>query len=146
MCFNWLWNWLSENTSNVIALCAFVATFWQAYISRKHNKLSVKPYLTGWYTSSNEYNQLKIINNGMGPAQINSFNIYVDDKKIQGEYTDQNHRCIDILFSGYTYEQYSSYLGIGYMMPAKEEKVLLAVKFTGSNIPSLELIRSSAKR
>lgn len=127
-------------------MCAFGATFWQAHLARKHNKLSVKPYLTSWYTSNNEYHQLKIVNNGMGPAQINSFNIYLDDKKIQAEYTDQNHKCIEILFSGYTFEQYGSYLGVGYMMPAKEEKVLLAVKFTGNVMPSLDSIRQGAKR
>ena len=113
MCFNYFWSWLSANATNVIALTALAATFYQAYISRKHNKLSVKPYLTTWNTTTPEgYSILAIINNGVGPAHIKSFGIFVDGQKMIGENTEPHIKCLNIIFPDYLFSWYGSYLGI----------------------------------
>ena len=106
MYFSYFWNWLSANASNVIALSALAATFWQAYISRKHNKLSVKPYLTTWTTTSSDgYVIVKIINNGVGPAHIKSFSIFVDGQKMIGENLEPHMKCLNIIFPDYEFKQ-----------------------------------------
>ena len=37
---------LGEHSAEIIAICALGLTFYQAYLSRKHNRLSLKPHLT----------------------------------------------------------------------------------------------------
>ena len=141
------WKWLSENASNVIAMCAFVATFWQAYISRLHNKLSVKPYLTTWTTTTSEgYIILKIINNGIGPAHIKSFSIFVDGQRMSGENLEPHIKSLNIIFSDYEFSWYGSYLGVDYMMPSNQEKDLIAIKFTGQKTPTRLEVDHRAKR
>lgn len=147
MYFSYFWNWLSANASNVIALSALAATFWQAYISRKHNKLSVKPYLTTWTTTSSDgYVIVKIINNGVGPAHIKSFSIFVDGQKMIGENLEPHIKCLNIIFSDYEFSWYGSYLGIDYMMPSNEQKDLIAIKFTGQKMPTRFEVDHRAKR
>ena len=137
MCiYNSAWSWLSNNASNVIAICAFGATFWQAHLTRKHNKFSVKPYLTTWNTTEDGYNVVKIINNGIGPAHIKSFSIFVDGQRVAGENLEPHIKCLNIIFSGYEFSWYGSYLGVDYMMPSNEQKALVAFKFTGQKIPN----------
>jgi hypothetical protein len=63
----------------VIAFCSLWATFWQASLSRRHNRLSVRPHID-WVTSRH-YGRpvtLSIVNNGLGPAIIESMNIHWD--------------------------------------------------------------------
>ena len=58
----------------VIALLAMGATFWQAAIARKHNKLSVRPLLTrsqyrNFGPEGTSY-RIGVVNVGVGPALI----------------------------------------------------------------------------
>jgi hypothetical protein len=103
MCVSVLWDWLSLNAANVIAVCALSATFWQAYISRRHNRLSVVPYLTTWEEVIEGYIVFKIMNYGVGPARIKSFNIFVDDQKITGEKLEPHGKCLEKNFQGYNF-------------------------------------------
>jgi hypothetical protein len=141
------WVWLSNNASNVIALCALVATFWQAYISRNHNKLSVKPYLTTWTeTSLDGYVIVKITNNGVGPAHIKSFKIFADNQRMIGESLEPHIKCLTLIFPEYQFDWYGSYLGVDYMMPSTEQKDLIAIKFTGDKVPTRSEVDHRAKR
>lgn len=68
-------------SSLLVATCALLTTFWQVRLSRKHNKLSVKPFLSVHKVLvTGKTPIIKIINNGIGPAFIN--NIYL---KYNGE-------------------------------------------------------------
>lgn len=72
--------YLLEVVSIIIALCALLFTAWQVPVQRKHNKLSMKPYLF-CHTHTNEYDnalvwKAEVINNGIGPAFITKFKIY----------------------------------------------------------------------
>jgi len=62
------------------ALCALVATIWQGVISRKHNRLSVKPVLTLYREEVN--GKIYVKNNGIGPALIRGFAIHLDSKPL----------------------------------------------------------------
>lgn len=76
-------SWTSSDvialSSAVIALCAFFATAWQAWLAHKHNRLSVRPWLV-WHTEKrnvsapNTYPLFGVVfsvkNQGLGPAVI----------------------------------------------------------------------------
>ena len=67
-------------SSLVIALCAMVATVWQAAIARRHNRLSVRPVLT-LYRREIE-GLIYVRNNGSGPAIITSYELYSNGKRL----------------------------------------------------------------
>lgn len=68
----------------VIALCALAATIWQAAISRRHNKLSVRPVLTLYRRDIDGV--IYVRNNGSGPAIIKSYEIWKN-----GALVDEEH-------------------------------------------------------
>lgn len=63
-----------------VAACAFITTIWQAAITRKHNRMSVKPHLTTWTTTIHEGRSyaVHLMNNGLGPALITKYEVLVD--------------------------------------------------------------------
>ena len=73
-----------------IATCALLFTAWQGWETRKHNKISVRPILTGETFDAERYSvekdirrvSLEIINSGIGPAIIKSFVLIFDDEEI----------------------------------------------------------------
>lgn len=68
-------------SSLIIALLALVTTFWQAYLSRKHNILSVKPHIAiNTVTITSEAPRILILNNGAGTAFISSINLEYNDQ------------------------------------------------------------------
>ncbi|WP_420598536.1 hypothetical protein [Neptuniibacter sp.] len=76
------WAFIGENVASIIATCAMAATFWQGYIARKHNKLSVKPFLD--INRHSDYTafsfKLSLVNQGLGPAIITSYSMKVEQK------------------------------------------------------------------
>lgn len=88
-----------------VALCAFVFSFWQAKIVRDHNKISVKPHLTTWNSvdHDNGIYVVHVLNNGIGPALINKFEIRVDNKVISGDGTEPIEKALKILFPNQPY-------------------------------------------
>jgi hypothetical protein len=63
----------------VIALLAMAATFWQGYVARTHSRISVRPHLD-WGKQSYVGRPLyvELINNGLGPAIVESLTISWD--------------------------------------------------------------------
>lgn len=73
----------------LIAITAVVVSVWQGRISQKqlelsmqHNKLTVKPYLdiTRFTNSSEGTLEVKLANQGYGPAVVKSFELIYDDQ------------------------------------------------------------------
>ncbi len=134
-------------SSLVIAICALGFTIWQTRSSIIHDKLSVKPYLSTWRTLSEDYLAVKIHNNGLGPAKIKSFGIYVDGQKITGMFLEPHKKALAIVFQNYQfYFDSGTYLGVGYMMPANQEKDLVAIRFTGEKKPTEAEVEHALKR
>lgn len=77
---------LTKISSAIIALCALGYTVWQGKQAQKHNKSSFRPRLVSWSNqdSSKGIYVVDIINNGLGPALIESFTIKIDGKVIAG--------------------------------------------------------------
>lgn len=70
----------------IIALLTALFTAYQAFLSRKHNRLSVKPHLTTWIddSSDNKFYVIRcdLMNNGIGPAIIKKFEVFFEGEKI----------------------------------------------------------------
>ena len=84
MCDTKIRKYLIEICTVVIALCALFLSIWQGYTTRQHNKLSVTPRLAIWVLEDEIANKLliRLENNGVGPAIINSIEIIIDDEII----------------------------------------------------------------
>jgi hypothetical protein len=142
------WEAIAGLSSAVIALCAFGITIWQVHITRRHNKLSVTPHLTTWAHSDKVKNMysVELLNNGIGPALINSFQIQVDGHPIIGEGNEPMEKALKILFPQYQYSSGQSFLSKGYMMSAKETRNLITIQFYGEKFPTPEEFEHATKR
>lgn len=145
---NLSWEAIAGFSSAVIALCVFGLTVWQACIIRKHNKLSVTPHLTTWTHSDTTKNiyAVELLNNGIGPALINSFQVQVDGHPIVGEGTEPMEKALKILFSQYQYSSWQSFVSKGYMMSAKETRNLVTIQFYGEKLPRPEEVEHATRR
>lgn len=79
---NWA-NWIAIG----ISVLAFLATGWQAHLTRAHNKLSVRPQLEGHSSMEDGIYTLKIQNDGLGPAILTRATVYYRGKLVEGEGT-----------------------------------------------------------
>ena len=67
-------------TSISIALAAAIITIWQGFLTRKHNRLSVKPILRiDTQFLLGKQCKILLVNNGIGPAIIKSVKYFIDD-------------------------------------------------------------------
>ena len=89
---NYLFEIIKENAVIIIAGLALLLTVWQGWQTRKHNRLSVKPLLKITSDGSKPHRvqwlELKIINQGLGPAIIKNFILQFDGKEL----TRNNYR------------------------------------------------------
>ena len=67
--------------AGVIALAAIGLTAWQACVTRKHNRLSVRPHLC-FYRNIAPGIQIVLKNSGIGPAFITDYKLFIDDQPI----------------------------------------------------------------
>lgn len=69
-----------------ISALALGTTFWQAHLSRKHNKLSVRPHLAGHASWNDEgVYSLVLRNDGLGPAIITGARVFREGCLLPGE-------------------------------------------------------------
>lgn len=142
------WEAIAGLSSAVIALCALGLTIWQAHIARRHNMLSVTPHLTTWRNmdkANNKY-EVQLLNNGIGPAFIRSFQIQVDGQPITGEGYEPIEKALKILFPQSQYRLYHSFLARGYAMAANEIRSLVTIHFLGDEAPEKEEVEHNFKR
>lgn len=88
--FDKMWMWIENNpykfTALFISACVFFITWWQAYQTVKHNKLSVEPNLNRIAGQApkegKNYYSIIIINTGVGPAVIKDVRTYIGEEEI----------------------------------------------------------------
>jgi len=68
-----------------LAIAAFVATFWQAAITRRHLRLSLRPILIITAALGGASIKITVANRGLGPAIIVNFHVFLDRELIPGE-------------------------------------------------------------
>ncbi len=87
-----IWDWVEDHAAAIIALCALFLTIYQARLTRRHNRLSVRPLLTsytGEVSSSNAQITFSLTNSGLGPALIDAFEVTLDGAPVNIRATEQ---------------------------------------------------------
>ena len=142
------WNVITGISSVVIASCALAYTVWQGKQTQKHNKLSFRPHLTSWSHRNSDKGvyAVEVMNNGLGPALIESFTVKIDGKVISGEGTEPIEKGLKILFPNAQYQSHQAYMAKGYSMAAKEKCTILAIQFTEAMSFTPEVIEHTFNR
>jgi hypothetical protein len=120
-----IWNFLGANVAEIIALCALLFTAWNVWIQRRHNILSVRPYITRFvHLKRNEgvtEAKVEVMNHGLGPAFIKQFTTFLDKKECDYD------EALDELLRDIKYDESRSKLGPTYALLPGEVKVLLSL-------------------
>lgn len=79
--------------SVAIAVLAFLATIWQAGLSRDHNRKSTMPILT-FHCNRTKGCRISIRNDGVGPALLKEFRYFVDGKQCDNADSFDQNLCV----------------------------------------------------
>ncbi len=120
--------------SAVIALVATAFTAHQAFLTRQHNRLSVKPHLTTWSHEENNgaiYKlETQLLNNGLGPAVLKRFIVFFEGKII-GDNRDRQsleEKIEEVITSQQNIIRHSiSIIGLSFPIPSQTKEVLLSI-------------------
>ncbi len=122
--------------SIVIACCALAFTFWQVKIQRQHNHISIRPHLCRFtkrkLQNNVAYLEVTLVNNGLGPAFINSFDVYY-----RGKICDPDV-VIKEVFNELGCNVSHTILGDDYAIPSRSEKALLVLSFVALSEVALD--------
>lgn len=121
----------------LVALFTGVFTAYQAFLTRKHNRLSVKPDVTTWINEDNAdgYYILRcdVKNNGIGPAIIRDYSVFYEGHKIG---SNQNRKALEAAIeekidaqSGIIRKSVAVF-GKDYPFPAGTEQTLLEIQIS----------------
>lgn len=89
------WAFLQQDAAFLVAGAAMFTAVYSAWATRRHNRLSVKPYLTiaHWASEGEEKWGLVLSNDGLGPAFIRSYRFYIDGTELR---QDPGNRAADV--------------------------------------------------
>lgn len=73
---------ITEISTIVIALSAFILTMWQVFLSKKHNLLSIQPAVCSSSTYNYDGFSSEIINKGAGVAIVDIFQFYIHGSEV----------------------------------------------------------------
>ena len=85
----------------IISLCALFVSFAEVRIMRSQQKASLYPYLTLGQQYDNEGFGLYLANKGIGPARINSFQVFNSEQYFTNWVELANHYLPDSMSMGY---------------------------------------------
>lgn len=130
-------DFLGKHTAEIIALCALGLTIYQAIVARRHNILSVQPYITEFNHRETSPGRgvltFRLMNHGVGPAFITGFKILLDGKPVK----DVDEALAEVL-KDKKYNHSITRLGEGYAMPAGETKDVLILEMPLGPYESLD--------
>ena len=122
-----LLEWIGKHAAEIIALCAVAFTAYQAIVQRRHNILSVKPHISTFTIRNRAANsarlQILIMNNGLGPAFINKFQVYLSGQPCEPK------AAVGSALKGLSADTSMTVLDDDYAMPAGEVRSVLSVTF-----------------
>lgn len=128
--------WFGKYTAEIIALCALAFTAYQIIVQRRHNVLSVKPHITTFTNRNKNKNiaqlQVQIMNNGLGPAFIDKFQVYLSGQACEPK------AAINSILKGMRVNTTITSLSDQYAMSSGEVRNLLAVIFPCSTDEDME--------
>lgn len=146
-CFKLIWQFFISNWQGIVAITALALSLWQLLSQRKHDRLSVRPYLSAgykWHCSSDKglkSFEVVVVNNGIGPAIIKDCFVEIDGKRIPGIGEINFQNTIRLMFPDYEFKYNYLYLNYGYAMAVNERMKILNVSFLGPKYPSLEYLK-----
>lgn len=149
---NYIWSFLKTHASEITAICALLFTAYQAWLIRKHNRLSVKPnIITYQYRHKNKFKNrtgdtlfrgriwIELLNHGLGPAVIQEFKILLDNTNTGiKNINDAELELTKLLNNKIVDHKSVEILSKGYHVAAKEKKVVLDLIFPINETQSLE--------
>jgi len=149
-----IWNGFLSYYGAFIGVFGLLYGFYKDRQAKKYKSIGLKPGLTQWIDKIEDVNycyalSIILINNGLGPAHIEKFEITVDGKAIQEEGVDLIEKVAKSVVSDYEYSIiHKSYLGPGYIMAASEKKVICSIIFMGKtrSWPSPKDVENAIKR
>ena len=119
-------------TSAVVAACALGVTIWQGRQNYKHNKLSVRPFLSTMecHTKQGDIGHVtfELVNCGIGPAIIKNFVLLDSDEEVSRNNRKTYDDFVTHKFEGFTDVFCGSYVP-GAAMQAGEKMVLLTFQY-----------------
>jgi hypothetical protein len=134
----------------IIALCALGLTLYQAWLTRRHNRLSVMPHLD-WNRAITRTNEGVVVrfllkNSGVGPAIIRS-RVFLFNGSAVATHGDVVEELATRCFADRVPHQvrHHSLPGIGSIMPAGQELCVAEVFFPGLKRPQELEISGSLK-
>lgn len=129
---------IKNHATEIIAISAVIFTAWQAFIQRRHNRVSVIPHLfTFTHRDKNQTAArllLQLQNNGLGPAFIKKFQIFYNGQPCEPD------AAISYALGELTKNSQRTALGTDYAMPSKERKTILAVTFPAKTEEDIEKV------
>ena len=141
MCFcEWLWDFLGANFEAIIAFCALSLTVCQLAISRRHNRISVRPFLVANSSTVESdgkfFYEYSICNAGIGPACIKSFEVKHNNRILNNKPTVLEQQLESII--SFKLSHISTF-NIDYVLEPKREKLLL--RFDVSSLNDKNIIK-----
>lgn len=140
-----IYNFIGQYAAEIIAGCALGLTVYQAYLSRRHSRLSVRPHLTQFIHRDKKPGQAmlmyRLLNNGVGPAFIKSFQILLD-----GQLVVDPDRALASVLSGRRYNHSITQLGDDYAMIAGEARDILILVLPLAEGEALEQVEAELNR
>jgi hypothetical protein len=110
-----------------ISICALSLAIWNGYLTRTHNKLCVKPFITSFLQESSTNLTFTITNCGLGPAEIEEFTIFANGKKINNH--EEFNVDLESLLATLTLQKlYTEYNKLGHIIDIKGSSTILEIK------------------
>lgn len=130
-----------------IALISLAISIISLFATKKHNLLSVRPYINIIHEKSAEYNtqqqslvgtlNIVLINNGIGPAIVENFDLFIDGERIMARDDQKWEYALKKIFPTDNANQTPEHFGFGvfnlpkgYCIPSRERITLFSIKFT----------------
>lgn len=124
----------------LVALAAIGLTVWEGLENRRHNRLSVQPRLAASIqagrSGEGEYVRLAVENNGLGPAVISSFRVFLDGRVVDDGSSPSNRPwgpVIEAVPEGTGIDAHS--FGAEYFFPAGDEAIVFEARRPPSDDP-----------
>ncbi len=136
----------------VISLCAIGLTMYQAYLTRQHNRLSVRPHLVWHINRERGKASLKMIftlkNEGIGPALIREMYFELDGKRFEADHIEAIESFAKTLLGKqFVYHIAENGLpGIGASMPPSSQVVIAKVAIDCPSTEAYEQVEAIFER
>lgn len=129
-----VWKWLGSNLAEIIATCALLFTAYQAYLSRRHNRLSVIPRLVSFGSRNSEDNighiKVTLSNKGVGPAVIEFYLFELDRKPQKLKDSREALNFVDSLVGEICIRCSVSSFAPGHVLAAGESLTIMEIVFS----------------